>query len=184
MDFGKIRDKIAFKLINRKKSRYPLDEIPHTDFLDLAYVYFVILNMDGKGIDTVMVRNEYLDRWGISEEELHDIAESNFRRLFSMEIYGVRERDSIIMVTTKYKMFGAVFMGDKQFIGSLADLFRDDICIVPSSIHEIILCPADGIEREQMDSIICDVNEKAVEEDEYLSDHMYLFSREEKRVVF
>lgn len=184
MDLGKIRDQIALKLVNRKKNRYPLDEIPHTDFLDLTYVYFVILYMDEKGVDTVMIRNEYLDRWGISVDELHAMAEKNFRRLFSMEIFGVQEQDRIIMVTTKYKMFGAVFMNDRRFIGSMADLFRDDICIIPSSIHEIILCPADGIEREQMDSIICDVNEKAVEEDEYLSDHMYLFSREEKRVVF
>lgn len=183
MNFEKIKDRIAFKLVNRKKTVYKLEEIPHTDYLDLAYVYYVVLYMDEGGVDTVIVKNEYLDEWGISDKELFEIARQNFSTLFKMQLFGVMSPEQMIMVTTKYKMFGAVYMTETGLTESLADLYDDDICIIPSSIHEIIMLPAGNILKENVDEIIRSVNKEAVNEDEYLSDHMYLYSRKEGKVI-
>lgn len=189
MNFDKIKDRVAYKLVNREKCRYLLEDIPHTDFLDLTFVYYIIVHMDDMGVDTVLIRNEYLDEWGISDTELFEISAKNFNLLFNMQLAGVsgdemQSTQKLIMATTKYKMFGAVYMADLSLIGAFSEIFDDDVCIIPSSVHEIILMPASGINREDMDSIIQSVNEEAVREDEYLSDHMYLYEKKERRIVY
>ena len=182
MDFKTIKDKIALKLINRRVNGYLLCEIPHTDFLDLTFVYFIVLDRTGTGMDTILIKNEYLGEWGITKDELHDIACSNFTPLFSMCLYGTGSMDRFFMITTKCKLFGAVYMAHFDLLKCIADAFDDDLCIIPSSIHEIMLVPCSGLIREEVDEVIKKVNKEAVEDNEYLSDHMYTFSRKLERV--
>lgn len=177
MDFRSIKDKIALKLVNRTVNGYLLNEIPHTDFLDLTFVYFIVVNKNETDMDTIIIKNEYLDDWGITKEELHEIAYSNFTPMFSMCLYGTQSRDRFFMITTKCKLFGAVYMTEDSLLKCIADAFEDDLCIIPSSIHEIMLVPCSGLVRKEVDDVIKKVNKEAVEEDEYLSDHMYTFSR-------
>lgn len=185
MDFEEVRDRIAFKLVNTQKTRYPLEEIPHQDFLDLSFVYFFVAYKDEEGMETVMIKNDHLSSWGISPEELHETASLNFSRIFSLQMMGPEDHmEKLVVCTTKKKLFGAVYMAHIPLLSTVAEAFGDDLCIIPSSIHEIILIPAKGLERETIDAMIRDVNRKAVREDEYLSDHMYLFSRMGEEVIF
>ena len=65
-----------------------------------------------------------------------------------------------------------------------ADEFKQDIYLLPSSIHEFILVPKSLTPRaEDLSAIVSDVNRSAVNPEEFLSDSVYLYSREDKRVM-
>ncbi len=59
-----------------------------------------------------------------------------------------------------------------QMLGS------DSMYIIPSSIHEV-MCVPDGMRREDVNSMIVDVNWALLEEDEKLSDHCYIYDGKE-----
>lgn len=185
MKFEKVKDRISLRLINPRKTKYPVGNIPHTDFLDLTFIYYIIIRKDEDGIDTLLITNEDMKHWNMRSDELHRIALENFNEIFRMRLYGpVQPAEKICMITTNYQVFGAAYMADLMMIGTFADVFDDDLCIIPSSMHEIIIVPAAGIEREHIDMMIREVNRQMVEDDEYLSDHMYLFSRKSGQISY
>jgi hypothetical protein len=67
-----------------------------------------------------------------------------------------------------------------------ADMMKcDNIVILPSSIHEIMLLPYEegNIDLDGLTETIREVNESSVEAEEVLSDHPYLYSREQDKIV-
>lgn len=50
-----------------------------------------------------------------------------------------------------------------------------DYYILPSSIHEIILCPADGKKAEELKRMVYGINRLVVREEEVLSDSVYYY---------
>ena len=59
-----------------------------------------------------------------------------------------------------------------------------DFFILPSSIHEVLLLPDTGREDSKgLKKVISEVNRTQVAPEEVLSDTLYRYDREEKRVV-
>ena len=61
----------------------------------------------------------------------------------------------------------------------LADTVNDDLVIIPSSIHEVLLLPERlaGTSRS-LNEMVQEVNRQGVEPMDRLSDHVYYFRRE------
>ena len=58
-----------------------------------------------------------------------------------------------------------------------------DLFILPSSIHEVILVPArTGICKRELDQMVKEVNQEAVDPEEILSDHAYYYHRKEDQI--
>ena len=54
-----------------------------------------------------------------------------------------------------------------------------DFFILPSSIHECIILPADsGMDSQQLETMVCEVNETQVEKEERLSNSVYRYTLE------
>lgn len=185
MNFELVKDSIAYKFTNKKKSIYDLDKVVHRDYLDLALVYYVVIHQDDEGYDTLVITRKMFAEWNITEDQLYEIAKNNFDKIFKMHIMGGRGECDLntMLITTKPKLFGAVYMLNTDFLALVAEMFDDDICIIPSSIHELILLPMEGISVEKMNQTIVEVNKTAVAEEEYLSDHMYRFVRKDNMVI-
>lgn len=76
LDFGKIRDQIYFKLINQEMNEQLLKDVPWRSYLDLGIVYFVSVSADECSA-TVLIHNEHLINWGLTEEDLYEVAYEN-----------------------------------------------------------------------------------------------------------
>ncbi|MBP7060273.1 MAG: hypothetical protein KBA87_07635, partial [Lachnospiraceae bacterium] len=64
-----------------------------------------------------------------------------------------------------------------------ADQFESDICIIPSSIHEVILVPDQlDITSSNYASMIQEINSTEVSPHEILSDHPYYFSQSDRKI--
>ena len=80
-DFDKIKPTLVYKLINYERNLSLLERVPHRPFLDLAVVCYFMVEDEAFGTGTIMVYNEYLSLWKITENELFAAAEENTPRL-------------------------------------------------------------------------------------------------------
>ena len=191
-DFGKAKERICFKLVNTGKNTELLKEAPHRQYLDLSAVYFISIDFaDGNG--SVTVKNDLMERWGTTEQELWELAFSNTQRLFPAEIRGMGslisalvggsrmdgESDEAMLVATnasKTNGFTVVFYDD--VLAGLTDRLGDRIFILPSSVHELIAIADDGnVNPQMLKDMVRDINRTVLNEQEFLSDNVYRYER-------
>ena len=61
---------------------------------------------------------------------------------------------------------------------------NDNFFVIPSSIHELILIPESfGMNRQQLEAMVKEINETEVAREEVLSDTVYYYDRE-KECIF
>lgn len=146
------------------------------------------------------IKKEMLELWNITEEELLDVAlQTNEYNASSMKeimiemmvSYGATEEEieevrnngiDQTVVTNETKMFGASAIYKKSILKEVADKYESDLYIIPSSIHEVLLIPTKCGDKEEMDSMVREVNETQVEPHEVLADHVYIFRRETMKI--
>ncbi len=76
-DFEYVKETLCFKLINCEKNKDLLKQIPHIPYLDLAIVFYCIVNNECIGNGNILVRNEHLKKWNVSTKEIWQIALKN-----------------------------------------------------------------------------------------------------------
>ena len=85
-NFEYVRDRVVFKLINYEENREMLKEMPHRRILDLAMVFYFILEDEVLGVATALIFNSHLELWQIDEETLYKVARENTPRLLGWEL--------------------------------------------------------------------------------------------------
>lgn len=73
-DYGYVKDHLIVELINAEQNEALLREVPHKPFLDLAGIYRVNLDETEEASATAIVRNELMEIWGITAEQLYQDA--------------------------------------------------------------------------------------------------------------
>lgn len=184
-DWNIVKDNIYKKVVNYKKSKSHLEKVVHQRYLDLAEVYYIKLEVNGQGA-TAEVTWELLKRWGITEKELYIRAEANMRK----EGYTIRTIEDIIgecgkpscvsdacmyVLTNGDGLLGAAAITSPELVKELLGEQDGDYYILPSSIHEVILCPADGKEAEELKGMVYEINRLVVKEADVLSDSVYYY---------
>ncbi|MCD7907504.1 MAG: DUF5688 family protein, partial [Clostridium sp.] len=167
LGYEKIRDKIIFKLINTEKNRELLKQIPNCPFHDLSVVFLLFLEEREEGIRTALIHNEHMDFWNVAIDELYGEAEKNTPRLLPETFTGISEvirellgidgcddmsvkemeeyPSQFYILTNRVGIGGAACLLYPGVIGRCADRLESDLLILPSSIHETLLLPDDGM---------------------------------------
>lgn len=92
--YEKMKDGIAFRLVNTAMNEKLLRDVPHRDFLDLSIIYYcVIPGEEPVGSATALIHNSHLKIWKVTEDELYRQAVRNTQQLFPCVI---RSMDDII----------------------------------------------------------------------------------------
>ena len=188
---------VTYQLINLEKNEDRLVCMPHKRFLDLAAVYRVVVNDNGEGMASFLMSDSLCDNYGLTKKELDAAAMRNTEQqgfqAMSMgsilaEITGVPKDETdagciMWVLTNSKRLNGAVAMLYPDLFKNLADRIGSDLYVLPSSIHEVIAVPADGMNPEELKTIVGDVNSVEVSEDEFLSGNVYKYIRRENRLV-
>ncbi len=83
----------------------------------------------------------------------------------------------------KVKLNGACVILYERALASFAEYVENDFYILPSSIHEVILVPAsEDVNEQALLSLVREVNENSVTEEEWLSDNIYKYNRSEETI--
>lgn len=192
--FENAKKYLACKLINTKLNKDLLEKVPYREFLDLSVVVYCVLSNDD-GHNSVLITNEILKEWDLGKEELLDYAFDNTPELLGEQIFPIinlfdnnenltKEKIPLYILTNEYKYNGAICLMDNFVLEDLAQELNCDLVIIPSSIHEVLLAPKSiGPSKEILDNLIGEVNHGDLLPQDILSDHVYFYLKDEKKIV-
>lgn len=208
--FEQQKEHVIFRLIHYDSNREQLEQLPHMRLYDLAVVFCLYLQETKEGCVTALIQNRHIESWGCTVEQLYELASENTPRLLPWRLQSLEgmlrdylaqemgtDRDTLFpessrtgalpklfVLTNACGIYGASCILYGTVLEYLADSFMQDLYILPSSVHEVILVPASPeFTVEKLEGIVKDANRTEVDEEERLSDRVYLYSRSEKRIL-
>lgn len=191
-DFKKVRKRLGMRLVNAGRNRDILETIPWIPLEDLAVTFYVLMPGPASGGGMVQVRDREAENWQVSAGDLYREALKNCpvilppvcRKLSDFLGYQLEEEeDAMRMLTNERQWYGAAAMLYPGFLASEAGRLGDDLYILPSSVHEVMLLPASDEDPAALAGIVSLANRSDVAEEEFLSDSVYLYRRKEDRIV-
>lgn len=202
LEYSKIKNTLACKLINYEANKKLLKEVPHIKYLDLAIVFYNLVHGSMEGSTTMLLKTEHMKSWGVSIEKLYKETLSNtvkmlpakFENMNSVinelldecEIEKLDEQPiRMYVLSNEIRNFGASCILYPEELKRIGTIIGGNYYILPSSIHEVIVMPEKiAPSREELKELIQGVNIEAVEEEEILSDHPYYYDCEKKTLLY
>lgn len=199
-DFGQVRTKIFYRLVNYEANREMLEQMPHSRYLDLAKTYCVQYQADGMRPGHIAICHNHLEMWDITQEQLESEAERNTPLLFapclrSMEdtlqellmppaptadeqAFSLPEAPGLYVLTNTARTHGAAAICYDGPLKEFAAKTGKDAVILPSSIHETLLLPLESGENlEHLKETVRTVNQTQLDPVDRLSDNVYIYRR-------
>ena len=179
-----VKNKLTFRLINKKLNLKYLDNKVYRDFLDLAIIYEVCVSVgDDKG--RVVITKELAEKLNYSEEELFNMAMTNTPKMYPAKDSSLLEAlegmlpfgdtdsmpDPLRVLSNEEKIFGASVL---LYPGMLDMLYKKygERLVIPSSLHEVLLVNHDA-DPNSILGMVADVNRTVLDSEDILSDSVY-----------
>lgn len=195
-EYEKAKGLIRGRLINTDRNEEVLTTIPHRNFLDLTIIYSLdIKQSDGQGVGSVRISNDLMEKWGVDEETLYQQMMENMEasgegkvssmasmleELCGMMLDSITPQFPMYVISNQQKANGAIEILNKNVMEKAAIMLGEDFWILPSSVHELILLPMKNKQedKEYIRSMIRDINNTQVSNEEILSYNLYYYSQE------
>lgn len=199
-NYENVRKTIVYKLVNYQKNKKLLEDVPYKRVLDLAVVFYCLIEQR-KGVSaTALIHNEHLKIWNVTEDEIYNDALKNTPVLLAgsivpmskilSEIAGTAPTDNdekvceytgediLYVLTNSSRVNGAACILYDNLLKKFANDVHSDLYILPSSVHEVIIVPKkNAFDKSELADMVREVNEQGVSQDEILSDNVYEYNR-------
>lgn len=199
LSFEHCHDFIVYRLVNASKNNEILKGIPYIPFFDLAIVFYYVINSDINGIQSLRITTAIMERWGLTTQELFDLAQENTPRLFPESFrtmqdyakqftcsYGVSDIDlppeqSLYILTNSNGINGASVWLYPGVLDKVGEQLGEHFYILPSSTHELLIIREQlGFAPPELLRMVFHVNRECVDPEEFLSDNVYYYDTEKK----
>lgn len=205
-DYKQVEPMLCHGLINTEKNKAMLENTPHVRFLDLSIIFYIPVRVLKDRMDRIVISKSMMEDWGITDhpEDLYKAACKNTGNLFPgrvisaeeiqreavlnrdeidpdilkevLSLYAVPDARPLYAATNDKYLYGAAVILYDKLLKSFADEIKDDLVILPSSVHECMLVPLSCANLAQLKEMVVSMNRKMDEED-VLSDNIYLYNR-------
>ena len=166
------------------------DDAFSAEFLDMAVV-FVLMDHSNpnrpryKTIDAVDMVSLDIKLNEIMEAANENCKKAGYKIMLmedaKSEITGIEISNNtfcpMYIGTNPERMLGASILMYETYLEELAAQIEDDLCIAPSSIHEVLIFPLSLVQPARIIEIVRDVNRTVVLPQEKLSDSVYIYRR-------
>lgn len=208
IDFNNSDEKIVFQFINFEQNKELLKNIPHRKYLDLAIIYRFVISIEEEGIKSFIINNSVLDKLGYLEQDLYERAVVNTEKIFTPTIRSMndairyildnnnapdemieefisdRQTEKIMwIISNPLGINGAISMFYEDKLYNLANNINSDLYIMPSSIHEVIAVSSKFGNADDLAKLVREVNLQEVSLNERLSNQVYYYDRELRKVI-
>ena len=199
----KVQNKVYPMLVSAKENEDLKGKYFYQEYLDFLILY--VIRVTEVGIGSIKITKQMVKSWKVSEYEIHRQAVENLKTdgywvksLYSVvkeNLLGIIEDDEedeeeieeaepMYVLTNQIKYFGAagIFLCAEMFQKIVG---KQNFYILPSSVHELILVKdTDGYDMETLSTMVRNVNEEQVTEDERLSNHAYYYDWRQNRITY
>lgn len=202
-----VQPQIVYKLIHYHKNKELLGDLPHFAYLDLAIVFYCLVPNDSGENASILIHNSHLDYWNITKDSLLLFAQKNTPKLLPWRFDPIMDlllpmlaslpgdekqkflqssgsEDVPMYVLTNIRCyFGACCILYPDVLKKISEILGDNLFLLPSSIHEIIIIPAAFADNpNDLHEIVCEVNLTEVAAEEILSDSIYYYDRDTDQI--
>ena len=200
-DLASVEDKVVFNVINANYNGELLAKAPHRLFGDLAVIYRVAVEVTDSKFASFVIDNSLAKHLGVDENALYELSQKNTPGLFPAKIMRFEDHfaevmrkqgvpENVVKAQTKEmkahserKMFtvsvraqlGGNALLYADVLGKVAKKLGSDCYIIPSSVEEIIVLPAE-LPVKHLASMLADVNDHELRPSDILSYSIYKYS--------
>lgn len=181
--FDTIKDKIVYKVVNYRSNEKLLEQVPHKRILDLAVVFYCLLDNEYGRSATALIYNNNLKNWNVTIDDVYKAALKNTPDLLHSKISSMaalfekcgvnvdgEEVDlkdyvpsDMYVLTNESKLNGAACILYENVLYDFAQKLGADLYILPSSVHEVILLPKLSMfEKDELVNMVKEVNTEGV----------------------
>ena len=205
-NFDYAKDRVVVTVINAEMNESYLQNKPHRNVEDLAIIYRVLVDEIGDSTASIVVTKDHMDKWGVTEEELHEIAMENSKKILPVYVASMgelmrnllKEAESnenidampldsmergMYVITNNRKVNGVSAILYSDALEQLAEKMGTDLYIFPSSIHEVIVVAANEDRLAEYEETVREVNRADVSREEFLSDHVYKYDAKSRTIT-
>lgn len=200
-DFTRIKGRIMFRLVHAKKNQERLRVTIHRPFLDLAMEFCIFGEGEEGEAFHAALPEKLMKKWGVDMEELYRQALKNMEKQLPAEIMSIEEAimgeainkgeaesdssGTLYILSNKKRTYGAGCILYEGVLKEFSDKFGRDILILPSSVHEMLLIPDEGIlKAAELEEMVESINRTVVSPKEVLSDKVYRYCRTSGKIEF
>lgn len=193
--FETCKNMIIFQLVNTERNASLLETIPSVKFLDFSIIFKILIEQDTGQAATATITNNIMSFWNVSTDTLYKTAMTNtpFLQKYTLKSMGdvlieitgddvLADFNEMYVLTNSQSYCGCGCILYPHLMKKFADSIGMDFYILPSSIHEVLLIPAYGKDVLSLIQIVREVNRTAITQEEFLSDNVYYYSREDKAI--
>lgn len=196
--------KIYFSLCEKNQQELKSRPYRLTADGEYAIVYQVLMEHNSLGVKNLVVNNRLAKEMGYDESKLYELAMKNTPEIFPAQIISIKEEmkkdfgvetgtgslneilaapdmDNIFIVSNEDIILGAgaMYYDDHKVLNEIAEKLQENLIVLPSSIHEVIVIPDDGrMKVSEIKEMICNVNLEGVAPKERLGWKPLRFDRE------
>lgn len=177
--YESVKHLLRLKLVNSEKNKGVYKVFK--EFLDLYAIPIIALDdIPGK----IIVTPALIKSWGVTQDDVFRDAMCNLKSdeiIFTNinNILNVSFTDILFYILTNKSMaYGASVIMNNDVMGRIASDMNDDLIIIPSSIHEVLILPASIGVSDEINQMINEVNSSQLNEEEILSDHYYIYNKD------
>lgn len=173
---------IVFQVINREKNKELLKNLPHREILDLALIYRIVRFCKTNNMMSCIVTYDILKELKMNEEELYENAKRQTEVILKPNLTALMP--PLYTLTNKKLIWGASSILFPEKLKELAENLEKDLYLLPSSLDEMMVLPTDYTSAEEVHDILLQANKEAVTEEEWLSDRVYIYSKDSNEIHF
>lgn len=186
-DFEKIKTRLQVKVLNSGYSKGYISKYASKEFLDLSILVYVEVSEN----QSITVSDEQCKNWGKTFEEILGIAMQNEKYSLQniadiLSEVGMADKNDeckMYVMSNNSRTYGAGAIVKADLLKKTAEKLEDDLLILPSSIHELIIIPWKEAEKsDDIKEMVREINDNMVSTDEILSYNIYRYSAEENSV--
>lgn len=210
VDLDNVQHNILYAVVNTEANREFLENAPHRQLQDLSVVYRIRLGNDEYGKEISMkINNDIMNQMELTEQNLFDLASENTNRIYPAKAVSMEEQireilqrqgmdNETIDVLVDARMLresplwvvkndapvgGAAIIANTDVFDELSQKIGDDLYIIPSSVHEVLVMPAGQNDALKLADMVLDINRTETLLADRLSNQIYKYDKENKEIT-
>ncbi|CVI67980.1 hypothetical protein BN3660_01057 [Eubacteriaceae bacterium CHKCI004] len=210
MDYDNIKDRLQLRVCDYEDNKERLQGTVYERQGDLALTCHVLLESSQEMEAGFRVMESMLEQWGVDRDTVYqDALAADAKRgpvLHNMDdalgivLYGSSNKENLLkregtldmegwnlplfVLTSQSGKNGAGMLYQPGMTEKLSELLGGDYYVLPSSVHELLVVPADGaVDAKTLESFVQEINAKEVDIQDRLSNKVQYYNAEGKTLV-
>ncbi len=199
-NYQEAKQHLFVRVMDAETNRDLLKTVPHQMEANLALTYHIQIDLSDGQTGNTIVTNRMMNQFHLTQEQLHQDAMENSQKLYPATLDSMRDMmeelmetsgnaapdlaedtpPDMLVVSNGPRVYGASALFYPDQMDQIADAMGGSYYIIPSSIHETLILPDQGVPQgNELNAMIREVNETQVLPKDRLANEAFHYDEQE-----